>query len=40
MQENIIYGFSLGIGLVIIPGFAAWVINKLYNFIKGMLFDK
>lgn len=40
MEENIIYGFSLGIGLVIIPGFMAWVINKLYNFIKSMLFDK
>ena len=40
MEENIIYGFGLGIGLVIIPGFTAWVISQLYNFLKSMLFDK
>lgn len=40
MEENIIYGFGLGIMLVIIPGFTAWVINRLYNFLKNMIFDK
>lgn len=38
MKENIIYGFNLGIGLVIIPGFTAWVVNRLFNFLKSMLF--
>lgn len=40
MKENIIYGFGLGITLVMLPGFMAWVINRLFNFIKSMLFDK
>lgn len=37
MEENIIYGFGLGIMLVMIPGFSAWVINRLFNFFKSML---
>lgn len=40
MEENIIYGFGLGIMFVMIPGFTAWVINKLFHFLKSMLFDK
>lgn len=40
MENNIIYGFGLGIGLVVVPAFTAWIINKLFHFFKSMLFNK
>lgn len=40
MENNIIYGFGLGIMLIIVPSFSAWVVSKLYAFLKSILFDK
>lgn len=40
MQENIIYGFELGLMLIIVPAFGAWIINKLFHFFKSMLLNK